>query len=212
MPPSVATIGWVVVVIGLFALDRDRTARTSKVLWIPVIWLSIAGSRDVSEWLGLGSKVTSIEQATEGNAFDRNIYAALIVVALIVLVTRSREVGRLLRANHAIVAFFLYGACSVVWSDFPSVAFKRWFKAFGDFLMILVVLSDPDRPAAMRQFFARVGFLLMPASVLLIKYFPSLGTSFVGMAGTRKLFGGVAHGKMLGVSCLAAGIACFWRV
>jgi exopolysaccharide production protein ExoQ len=212
MPPTIAVGVFVVGVWVMFVLDRDTTAQPSRALWIPVIWLSIAGSRDVSEWFGLGSRVLSFEQAADGNPFDRNILAGLTTAGVIVLLTRAREVGRVLRANQAIIVFFSYGALSIVWSDFPDVAFKRWLKAVGDLVMVLVVLTDPDRPAAIKRFFARIGFVLMPASVLLIKYFPSLGTSFHGMSGSKKRYGGVANGKMLGVACLASGIACVWRL
>ena len=42
-------------VAGLFFLDRDKSVRNSKALWLPVIWLWIVGSRPVSAWLGMGS-------------------------------------------------------------------------------------------------------------------------------------------------------------
>jgi len=50
---KVATIVYAVWICALFALNRDRKARTSPALWIPVIWLLIAGSRMVSDWLNL---------------------------------------------------------------------------------------------------------------------------------------------------------------
>jgi len=54
MPPALAAVLFVVGIVGLFALDRDRQARTSRSLWIPVCWVLFAvGSRAVSQWLGL---------------------------------------------------------------------------------------------------------------------------------------------------------------
>ena len=41
-------------IAGLFFLDRDKSVRTSKALWLPVIWLWIAASRPVSLWLAPG--------------------------------------------------------------------------------------------------------------------------------------------------------------
>ena len=41
-------------VLGLFFLDRDNSVRNSNALWLPVIWLWIAGSRPVSSWFGGG--------------------------------------------------------------------------------------------------------------------------------------------------------------
>ena len=40
----VATLVFLVGILGLFALDRDSRDRTSKALWLPVFWLMIIGS------------------------------------------------------------------------------------------------------------------------------------------------------------------------
>ena len=48
MSPTIATIVFAMGIVGLFALDRERKAQTSKALWIPVVWLLINGSRPVS--------------------------------------------------------------------------------------------------------------------------------------------------------------------
>ena len=37
----------------MFLLNRDRKAKTSIALWIPVMWLLIAGSRAVSQWMAV---------------------------------------------------------------------------------------------------------------------------------------------------------------
>src|SRR5437667_6573062 len=176
MAPLTATVVFAVGMLGLFALDRDRKARTSKALWIPVVWLSISGSRTVSEWLGTmgfasGTALNSPDQLLDGSPLDRNIWMGLIALALLVLLGRRKKVGTLLRANGPLLLFYSYCAVSTVWSDYPGVAFKRWIKALGDLMMVLVVLTDPDRSTAIKRLLARVGFLLVPVSILLIKYY-----------------------------------------
>jgi len=52
MTPRVATIAFALGILGLFSLDGKRKGRGSIAMWIPVIWLSIAGSRMISQWLG----------------------------------------------------------------------------------------------------------------------------------------------------------------
>ncbi len=211
MPPSVATVLFAGVVLGLFALDRDRHARTSKALWLPVVWVSLAGSRMASQWFGLANTVRSVDQALDGNPLDRNILAGLLVAGLIVLFRRP-QVGSLLRANWPILAFFSYCAVSTLWSDFPDVAFKRWTKAVGDLVMVLIILTDPDRSGALKRVLAQIAILLVPASILLIKYYPQLGQVYSGQEGKVRYTGVTMDKNMLGVVCLVSGLGCAWRL
>ena len=212
MPPAVATIICAAGVVGLFVLERENSRRVSLALWIPLIWVSLAASRMASQWLGLAAPVESVTQAMEGNGLDRSIQAALMAAGVMVLLARGRTVTALLRANAPILVFFGYCALSVLWSDYPDVAVKRWTKAAGDVVMILIILTDRDRPTAVKQFLARLGFLLVPASILLIKYYPTLGRNYSPWEGRVRHTGVAMDKNMLGVICLVAGLACAWRV
>ena len=129
-----------------------------------------------------------------------------------VLFARRRHAGTFLRGNGPLVVFLLYCAVSVLWSDYPSVAFKRWTKTLGDVVMVLVVLTDPDPSAAVKRLLARSGFLLIPLSILLIKYYPDLGRTYSPWTGTPYNIG-VATGKNgLGFVCLIFGLGSLWRV
>jgi exopolysaccharide production protein ExoQ len=212
MPPAIATALCAVFVVVLFALDRDRAERTSTALWIPVIWMTLAGSRTVSQWFGLASRVVEVDQALDGDPLDRAIQAALISVGLMVLFQRGSKIRSLLRANAPLVVFFSYCAVSIVWSDYPAVAFKRWTKAVGDIVMILVVLTESDPTAAVKRLLGRLGLLLVPASILLIKYYPALGQGYGGMSFKPRYTGVTMDKNMLGAVCLVAGLGCLWRL
>jgi O-antigen ligase len=106
--------------------------------------------------------------------------------------------------------FFLYCGLSVIWSDFPGVAFKRWFRASGDVLMVLIVLSDPHWVTAVRRVISRVAFVTIPLSILFIRYFPELGRVYT--RGGLTAWSGIANGKnSLGVICLIFGLASLSR-
>jgi O-antigen ligase len=211
MSPPVATLFFIIGILGLFLLNRDRNARTSKALWIPVAWLLIAGSRPVSVWLAGNWEPQLSNQYLEGSPLDRNVFIALLALGIITLLMRTRKVGSLLRGNWPLLVFLFYCALSVTWSDYPDVAFKRWIKFLGDFVMILVVVTDPDPLSAIKRFLARAGFVLLPASILLIKYYPSLGRGYSPWDG-KQLFTGVGDNKNgLGVISLVLGLGALWH-
>jgi exopolysaccharide production protein ExoQ len=210
MPASIATVVFAVVIAGLFWLDRDRGSSTSPALWLPIIWMFIGASRMVSQWLGM--EPLGLDQTVEGSPFDRLILTALLAGGLVVLAARAERVGALLRANGLLIAFFLYCVVSVLWSDFPFVAFKRLTKGLGNLTMVLVILSDDDPLAAMRRFLAWSCFLLVPISVLLIKYYPALGRMYNRWT-WEAVFTGVSTDKNgLGGICLLAGLTSLWNI
>ena len=132
MPSVVATGIYIVLIIGLFALDGDRKARTSAALWIPVVWLSVVCSRSVSTWLGMGVPSESPDQVLNGSPIDRLFYSVLLALGILVLIGRQTQLARLLRANVPLLAFFFYCGVSILWSDYPDIAVKRWIRAIGD--------------------------------------------------------------------------------
>jgi exopolysaccharide production protein ExoQ len=140
--------------------------RTSKALWIPIIWVFLACSRPVSLWLHIQQVGASVDAQLEGSPLDRNVFTALIASAISVLAVRRRKVALRLRANVPLLLFLFYCGLSIFWSDFPDVAFKRWIRAVGDIAMVLVVLTDPSPSTAVKKFLARAAFVIVPLSIL----------------------------------------------
>jgi exopolysaccharide production protein ExoQ len=213
MPLAIATPLCFLFTLTLYFLNRDRNSRVSLALWVPVIWVSICASRMVSQWLGGVGEATG-KEFEQGNSFDAAIFASLLVVGLAILLGRERRarVAAILRTNKPLILFLLYCLLSVTWSDFPVVALKRWTKALGDLTMVLIVLTDSNPTASLRQFLARPGFALVPLSILLIRYYPSLGREYSSWTGEAFNIG-VATGKNgLGYVCLIFGLGCFWSL
>src|SRR5271157_1213189 len=210
MSPHIALFICIVGIAGLFFLDRDRTVRNPKALWLPVIWFWIVGSRPVSVWFGIAPPA-DVNIQLEGSPVDRFVFSVLLAAGIIVLVRRSTRTRVFLRASWPILIYFAFGLLSVLWSDFPDIAFKRWIKAIGDLVMVFVVVTDAEPAAAFRRFLSRTGFVLLPASVLLIRYFGDLGRGYTpdGMPMNT----GVAINKnMLGVTTLVLSLGALWRV
>ena len=196
----IAGIGW------LFYLDRDPDSRPSPALWIPTLWLLISGSRSITEWLAVRPAVSLAKQYSDSSPIDATFYAVLIASGLTVLNFRSVRVRSFLRQNLPLLLFFTYCALSVLWSDFPFVAFKRWSKSVGDLVMVLVVLTDSHPKHAFRQLFKRAAFVLLPLSVLLIVLFPDVGTGYNPEDTTVMYFGVTTFKNMLGLIAMVCGL------
>src|SRR5215469_2027917 len=208
MNPQTASAVYLVLILGLFWLDREHK-RTPRALWIPTFWLLINGSRPVSVWLAPGSYVSDAT-SLEGSPIDAAVFAILLLAALCVLIRRGHQTSRFLRANAPVLLFFAYCGISIVWSDHSFVGFKRWTKAIGDLAVVLVVITDLHPTFAVQRVLARMAFILLPLSVLFIKYFPDIGRSYDYWTGVPFYDGVTLFKNQLGEICLVAGLSSVW--
>lgn len=209
MPPEVATVLFAIGIAGLFWLDRDSSRHTSKAIWLPIIWLAQTGSRNLSVWLDIDPPAADIPgQLPPGSTFDQLLGATLMLLGAIVLIRRRRVLKDLLKASWPVVLYFSFALVSLLWSDFPAFGFKRWGRALVELVMVLIVATDAQPITAVRRLFSRIGFVLLPASVLLINYYPELG--FDPDSGFNI---GVAVGKNgLGELVYLVMLAALWQI
>jgi exopolysaccharide production protein ExoQ len=210
MNPSLASLICACGIIALFYLDRDKTVRTSKALWLPVIYFWIVGSRPVSDWLGF-SPAAGTNVQLNGSPLDAAVLGALLIAAIALIVRRGKRTLSFITLNWPILVYFLYCLISVAWSYHPDVAFKRWIKSIADLAMCLVIVTDPQPVAALRRVISRVGFILLPVSVLLIKYYGELGRGYTP-DGLPMNTGVTTFKNELGVTVLVVSLYTVWRV
>lgn len=209
MNPLLATVIFACGIAGLFYLDRDKTVRTSKALWVPVIWIAIVASRSPSEWIGIAPTGANVQY--DGSPLDAATFGVLLAFAIGVLMTRYRRTRVLLVSSWPILVYFFYCLLSVSWSYYPDVSFKRWIKAIGDLAMVLVIVTDRQPVVSLSRLISRLGFILLPASVLLIKYFPELGRGYTPI-GEQMNTGVTTNKNVLGVVLLVISLCTLWRV
>lgn len=201
---------WAVLLTLLLKYDPAQKHGTSTALWLPVLWLFLAGSRLPSQWISGTAGTLSAQSMEEGNPLDRMVFLVLILLSIAVLVRRSFNWERFIVQNMALIALLGFALLSVCWSDYPFIAFKRWFRDLGNYWAVLVVISDKQPLEAIRAVLRRLSYLLVPLSILLIKYFPQLSNTYDPWTGVRMVSGAATSKNMLGTIFLVCGIFFFW--
>jgi exopolysaccharide production protein ExoQ len=207
MSGQLATALYGAMIVWLVTRDVKANPDVSHALWIPLIWMLIAGTKSITEWVnGSHLEMTSGGGYLDGSELDRNVYITLIVLGIVIITKRSVSWSRVVTSNWAISLFFFYSLVSLVWSDFPVTAFKRWYKVFGHIVMALVVYTERKPDKAFNALFRRCGYILIPLSVLFIKYYPDLGRGFDVWTGAPVNFGVTNNKNMLGNLCMVMGL------
>lgn len=209
MNAILATFGTVAAVLALMSIDRDRV-RLSKAIWIPLIWLLIGTSRPVSNWMTFSSPTSIASSYEEGSPLDRNLLSLLLLLAVIVLSQRGRQLSRILQNNIPIVIFLAYCGLSTVWGDYPFVGFKRWIRAVGDCAMVCIILTELHPSDALKRVMMWIAMLWLPLSLLFIRFFPSLGRIY-SITGTPMWTGVATDKNALGALCMITGAALLAR-
>lgn len=208
---ALATIIFVSLVAYLFYQDRRTSNESTQGLWVPLVWMFLAGSRWVSSWLNLRPQFASVEAYAEGSPVDRTVFLALIVAGVVVLSRRKIDWADIARRNTLLLAYFAYCLISIIWADYSVVALKRWIKDLGNPIMALVILTAPNPIQALTTTIRRLSFLLLPLSVLFVKYLPELGRVY--HVDGSPMYTGIGHQKNdLGLMCLVTGTYFSWQI
>jgi exopolysaccharide production protein ExoQ len=211
LPPIIASFLTIAFILFLFRRDIREKPDVSGALWLPLIWLVLGCSRSVSAWLNIfGVPVSGAVSVEEGSPLDAWFFFVLIVAGIYVLNQRQVRLSEIVRNNGWLIAFLLYCFISIAWSDFAFVAFKRWIKVLGHPIMALIVLTEPDPEEALIRLMKRCAYVVVPVSILFIKFYPQLGRGFDEWTGGAMNNGIALSKNMLGADCLILGFFSFW--
>ena len=211
LPPTIASFLTVAFIVFLFRRDIRQRPDVSGALWLPLIWLVLTCSRGLSQWLNIfGLPMSGATSVEEGSPLDASFCFALIIAGSYVLIRRQVRLAEIVRNNQWLTIFLLYCLVSIIWSDFPFIAFKRWIKILGHPVMALIVLTEWDPKEALVRLMKRCAYVVVPVSILFIKYYPDWGCNYDPWTGMQ-MNNGIATGKnMLGADCLILGFFFFW--
>lgn len=213
MTAIIATLIFALLISVLLLFTRDRGIEVSAAVWLTFAWLWFASSRNPSQWLNPHGMARQASDAyDEGNAFDRNILMAIMLLSVIVLARRSNRTTAFLAANLPVILFFFYCALSATWSEHADVSIRRWFRGLGDLLVVMVILTDLDWAKAFKWLYVRLACLLVPLSILFFRYYPNFGRAYDSHDGRVTMTGVSDDKNALGMICMLFALAVGWAM
>lgn len=212
MQSGLALFICILFILWLFARDQKLRPMTSWGLWVVLMWVAIIGSRPVGYWFGFGDDPKPPEFYLDGSPIDRNTFLVLIILGAVALWRRRPDWREIFKSNPWFFAFIIYCGISIIWSDYPFVSFKRWIKELGNIIMILIMLTEEDPIEATRAVFARYTYLAIPLSVVVIKFFPDIGSYYTPDSG-EVLFRGIQIEKnFFGLIIFVSSLFLIWEL
>jgi exopolysaccharide production protein ExoQ len=195
----------------LFRRDFREKPYVTGSLWLPTLWMIIMASRPPGQWLRIVGVPVIGRSWEEGNPLDAAVFLLLTVAGIVVLYRRRVSVAEVVRDNAWLTVFVLYCFIAIVWSDFPFVSFKRWIKVLGHPVMALIILSEPDPKEAFLRVMKRIAYVVLPVSILWMKYYPTLGRAASEWGSMMNC--GISSGKnALGGICMVLGLVFLWHL
>ncbi len=183
MSPAISLLISLPVIVWLWKRDNKARPKFSPATWIVLFWLLILGSHPLSFWLGIRIGSSNDSGDLEGNVFDRIVFLTQIALSIFILSKRGFRWGLFFGKNQALVLFYLFLAISAFWAPYPFVCFRRWTKEIGTLPVCLLLLTEVNWVEAARATYCRCAYVLFPMSVIVIKYFPSIGRVYAHQGG-----------------------------
>jgi exopolysaccharide production protein ExoQ len=206
MPPPLALFLCTVFVLFLLKLEGRRSVGLSGATWVPTVWMLAIASKPLGIWFGLGG------DAESGSTLDRMFLLTLLTASWLIIVKRRLDWLAVLRANKLLVALLAYMLVSTLWSDITAIALRRWVRVAIVIAMALVVLSETKPRQALESVLRRSAYILIPYSLILIKYYPTLGVDYGRWSGLQMWIGVTVHKNTLGRLCLISAFFIIWAL
>lgn len=205
MPPFIALILCTLFVLFLLRLDRKHYPDASFALWVPTIWLLLSSSKPLAVWFGIGGATME-----EGSPLDRTLLTAILIIGLLILLKRRIQWNAVVKRNIFLFLLLGYMLISIIWSDMPFVSFKRWVKTLTAITMAFAVATEDEPYEAIKCILRRMMYILLPFSLVMIKYYPHLGVSYGRWSGALMWNGAASTKNSLALLCLYAIFFTIW--
>lgn len=207
MPPVIALSLCTAFVLYLLWLDQQESPDVSPVSWIPTLWMIYTASKPLGVWFRTAA--TDIES---GSPLDQIFLILILCLGLLVLVWRNFRLQEAVQENKWLMLLLCYMLVSTVWSDIPFVSMKRWIRELIAVVMAGVIVTETDPRRAALSVLRRSAYILIPFSLLLIKYFPFYGVQYGRWSGALSWVGVTTQKNGLGRLCFIASFFLIWSL
>ncbi len=207
MPPVLVLLICTVFVIFLLRLDHKQASVVSQGIWIPTIWMLLIATKPLDIWFGL------VQQGdAEGSPLDRAVLSGILCLGLFLLAKRKINWSSIIKENTWLILLISYTFTSILWSDIPYISFKRWMREFIAVVMALLILIEQNPRQAVQSILRRTVYMLIPFSLLLVKFYPQYGVQY-GPWGGELMWVGVTNDKNgIGRLCLISIFFLVWTI
>lgn len=207
MPPVLALLLCTAFVLFLLGLERQGARGVSAAIWIPTVWIMIAATgRPLDTWFTgaqpIAQRVYIAANNQSGNAMDRWALTALAVVGIVIIVGRRFNWSGALHRQGWLMVLLGYMLLSTFWSEIPVIALKRWAREWIAIVMALLMMSEANPRQALASLLRRCAYVLLPFSVVLIRYYPALGRQYSRWSGVQMWTGVTGQKNELGRLCM----------
>ncbi|HLJ78635.1 MAG TPA: O-antigen ligase family protein [Acidobacteriaceae bacterium] len=200
------------ILFSLWLVVRDCRKRrsVSAAVWIPIALLLILGSRPVSLWM-TGGQVVVNEMGNEvaTSPYDQIFHLLILTSSVAIATARHFKWTKLLSGNKALVLFYLFFFASVLWSGDPEGSLKRVIKDSGLLYVGALLFTERDPLLSIRSVYFRCAAILIPVSVVFIKFFPDYARAYT-VAGEIMVTGVTTQKNSLGEIVLIFTLMLLW--
>lgn len=204
--PYVALFICIAFVHFLLRLERKQSLGVSSAIWIPTIWILYVSSKPLAQWIKYSATTP------ESSPLDRTFTIILICLALWILSQKKFDWSLALKENPWLVVLASFMLVSILWSNIPGISLKRWIRETPTILMAFVVLTEASPRKAMESILRRSTFILIPFSLLLIKFFPEYGVEYGRWSGIQMWIGVTTQKNGLGRLCVISAFFLIWSL
>lgn len=206
MLASLALLLCTAFVLFLLRLEKRASPRVSAVTWLPTLWLTSIACKPLGIWLGSRGNIEA------GSLPDRLILTCIGVASIVVLARRRFDWKVVLRRHAWLLILLGYMLVSTIWSEMTLIALRRWFRDAIIVIVMLVLVSEANPREALESVLRRLAYMLIPFSLVLVKYYPALGRQYSRWSGTG-VWTGVADDKnSFGRLCVLCAFFLGWSL